>query len=76
MSQQNILESAKQGNPNAIAVLINRNLQQKGIAAKVSRKDSCLRIMLESSKVPNQSNLVEFVCNGIKKLEVAGIDTL
>lgn len=76
MSQQNVLESAKQGDPNAIAVLINRNLQQKGIAAKVSRKDACLRIMLESSEVPNQSNLVELVCNGIKKLEVVGIDTL
>lgn len=76
MSQQNVLESAKQGNPNAIAVLINRNLQQKGIVAKVSRKDSCLRIMLESSAVLNQSSLVEFVCNGIKKLEVVGIETL
>lgn len=76
MSQQNVLESAKQGNPNAIAVLMNRNLQQKGIVAKVSRKDSCLRIMLESSEVLNQSSLVEFVCNGIKKLEVVGVDTL
>lgn len=76
MSQQNVLESAKQGNPNAIAALINRNLQQKGIVAKVSRKDSCLRIMLEASEVPNQSSLVEFVRNGIKKLEVVGVDTL
>lgn len=76
MSQQNVLESAKQGNPNAIAALINRNLQQKGIAAKVSRKDACLRIMLESSDVPNQSPLVEFIGDGIKKLQVVGIDTL
>ena len=76
MSQQNVLESAKQGNPNAIAVLINRNLQQKGIVAKVSRKDSCLRIMLESSEVPNQLGLVEFVYNGIRKLEIVDIETL
>lgn len=76
MSQQNVLEAAKQGNPNAIAALINRNLQQKGIVAKVSRKDSCLRIMLESREVPNQSSLVKFVCNGIKKIEVDGIETL
>lgn len=76
MSQQHVLESAKQGNPSAIAILINQNLQQKGISAKVSRKDTCLRIMLESSEVPNQSNLVEFIFNGIKKLEMTGIDTL
>lgn len=76
MSQQNILEAAKQGNPNAIAVLINRNLQRKGIVAKVNRKDSCLRVMLESSEVPNQLSLVEFVRNGVKKLEVVGIDKL
>ena len=76
MSQQNILESAKQGNPDAIAILINRTLQSKGITAKVSRKNTCLRIMLESSEAPNQSSLVELIFNGIRKLDVVGVDTL
>jgi len=76
MSQQNPLELAKQGDSNAIAALINRNLKPKGITAKVSRKDDCLRVMLESAKVPNQDSLVEFIRSGVLKLEVAGINTL
>ena len=76
MSPQNVLELAKQGNTNAIAALINQTLQQRGITAKVSKNNSCLRIMLESSEIPNQTSLVKFVSNGIKKLEVTGIDTL
>lgn len=76
MSQQNLLELAKQGNPNAIAALMNRNLRSKGITAKVSRKDDCLRVILESSDVLNQGSLVEFVRNGVLNLKIAGINTL
>ncbi len=76
MSQQNPLELAKQGNPNAIAALINRNLNPKGVTAKVSRKDNCLRVMLESAEVPNQNSMVEFIRSGILKLRVAEINTL
>jgi len=76
MSQQNPLELAKQGNPNAIAALINRNLKPKGVTAKVSRKDDCLRVMIESNEVPNQDSLVEFIRSGVLKLDVSGINTL
>lgn len=76
MSQQNPLELAKQGNPNAIAALINRNLKPRGVTAKVSRKDDCLRIMLESNGVPNQDSLVGFIRSGVLKLGVSGINTL
>ena len=53
-----VQQAAKQGNPQAIAILLNRQLQPKGITAKVSVKDSCLRIMLEAANVPNQKALV------------------
>ena len=76
MPQQSPLELAKQGNPNAIAVLINRNVKPKGITAKVSRKDDCLRVMLESNQVPNQDNLSEFIRNAILKLGIAELNTL
>ncbi|BAZ03806.1 hypothetical protein NIES3974_04360 [Calothrix sp. NIES-3974] len=36
MSQPRILELAKQGNAQAIAYLINQQLQPKGITAKVT----------------------------------------
>jgi len=76
MSQQNPLELAKQGNPSAIAALINRNLKPKGVTAKVSRKDDCLRVMLEANEVPNQDSLVELIRSGVLKLNVSGINTL
>lgn len=61
MAQQNDLELAKQGNPHAIAALMNRQLQPKGITAKATLKDGCLQIMLESTQVPDQQALVSFM---------------
>ncbi|WP_242063438.1 hypothetical protein [Nostoc sp. FACHB-892] len=41
MTQPNLLELAKQGDAQAIASLMNRQLQPKGITAKVALKDAC-----------------------------------
>jgi hypothetical protein len=76
MSQQNPLELAKQGNPSAIAALINRNLKPKGVTAKVSRNGRCLKVILESNKVLNHESLIEFIHRGILKLEIDEIDIL
>jgi hypothetical protein len=76
MSQQSVLDLAKQGNPSAIAALINRSLQPKGITARVSRKDCCLRITLEALTIPNQAGAIGWISNGIVRLKIAGIDTL
>jgi len=59
----NTLQLAKQGDPKAIASLINRQLQPKGITAKASLKDGFLQIMLESASVPKQQVMV----TGIRK---------
>lgn len=61
MTQANILELAKQGDVKAIAALMNRQLQPKGITAKVAMNDSCLQIMLESDQLPDQQTLVAWV---------------
>ena len=76
MSEQNVLELAKNGNANAISALMNRSLKQRGITAKAIRKDDSLRIMLEANEVPNQSKLVEFVSHGIRNLKVVGINRI
>lgn len=68
MSQPNLVELAKQGNVQAIASLMNRQLQIKGITAKVALKDACLQVMLESNQVPDQQALVGFVRKGITGL--------
>ncbi|CDN11749.1 MAG: hypothetical protein HRU34_13895 [Richelia sp.] len=46
-SEPNIVELARQGNPKAIASLINRQLNPKGISVKTNLKDTCLQIFLE-----------------------------
>lgn len=70
----NILELAKQGDAQAIASLMNRQLQPKGITAKVALKDACLQVMLESDQVPNQQALVAFVRKGITGLGAVSIE--
>jgi hypothetical protein len=72
-NQPSLLELAKQGNAKAIAALMNRQLQPKGITAKVAVKDGYLQIMLESVQVPNQQALVAFVHKGITGLGAASI---
>ena len=69
-SQASILEKAKRGEPQAIATLLNRNLQAKGITAKTSVKNGCFWIMLEAAKTPPQKQLVEFIRQAFTKLEV------
>lgn len=45
MTEPSILELARQGDANAIATLMNRQLQSKDITAKVVLKDSCLQVI-------------------------------
>lgn len=68
MTQQNLLQLAKQGNADAIATLINRHLQAKGITAKAVLKDKCLQVMLEAAHPPSQKILVPFLQKGITSL--------
>lgn len=76
----NLLDLAKQGNAQAIAALINRQLQPKGITVKAALKDDCLQVTAESAQVPNQQAFVEFIRKGltnispksIKRVEIHG----
>ncbi|MEH1865108.1 MAG: hypothetical protein V7K69_08865 [Nostoc sp.] len=74
MTQPNFLELAKQGDAQAIASLLNRQLQPKGITAKIALKDGCLQVMLESAQVPNQQALVAFIRKDITSLGAASIE--
>lgn len=69
----NILELAKQGDPQAIAALMNRHLQPKDITAKVTLKDEYLQVILESAQVPNQQDWMAFIRQGITNLSSASI---
>ena len=73
MTQQNIIELAKQGNPKAIEVLINSSLQSKGITAKATFKDGFLQVLLESTQVPDKQTLVAFIRKGVTSLGFTSI---
>ena len=73
-SKSNITSLAKQGNPNAIAALMNQSLQPKGITAKVALKDGCLQVMLESTQVPSQTSLVAFIKKGVTSLGILSVE--
>ncbi|MBW4687411.1 MAG: hypothetical protein KME40_20440 [Komarekiella atlantica HA4396-MV6] len=74
MTQPNTLELAKQGDTQAIASLMNRHLQPKGITATVALQDACLQVMLESAQLMNQQALITFVHKGITGLGAASIE--
>lgn len=71
-----VLQQARQGNPEAIAALMNRHLEAKGILARVSQQGSALQVVLESGQVPNQAELVAYVSKGITGLELTAIRLL
>ncbi|NJL36537.1 MAG: hypothetical protein HC899_07040 [Leptolyngbyaceae cyanobacterium SM1_4_3] len=68
-AQPNLLELAKQGDTKAIATLMNNRLQPDGITTKVSLKDGCLHIVLESVKVPKHQ-VILLIQEEAKRLEL------
>lgn len=71
--QPNLQQLAKQGNPKAIAAMLNRSLQAKGITAKASVKNGCLQIMLEAAEVPPKQPYVDSLRKGLTNLMPAAI---
>lgn len=76
MTKTDILELAKQGSPKAIAALIDRSLQPKGITAKVALIEGCLHVLLEADKVPNQKVLANFIYQGTLELRAESIQSV
>ncbi|HEY9809455.1 MAG TPA: hypothetical protein V6D13_08935 [Halomicronema sp.] len=72
----NPLELAKQGDPNAIAALLNRTLQPKGITATAEQQGGFLHVILHSTQVAPHKQIVEFIQQGMNKLESPVIHTV
>ncbi|WP_020479978.1 hypothetical protein [Nodosilinea nodulosa] len=72
----NVLQLARQGNPDAIAALMNRHLEAQGITAHVVQQENTLQVNLESAQIPNQADLVAYVKKGITGLELAAVHHL
>ena len=72
----NVLQLARQGNPDAIAALMNRHLEAQGITAHVMQQESTLQVDLEGAQIHNQADLVAYVKKGITGLELAAVNRL
>lgn len=73
MAEHSIVQSAKQGDPAAIAYLITHSLQNYGITARANRQGLCLKLLLEAEQVPYQSTMVKLVTQGMQKLNVESL---
>ncbi|MDX2097042.1 MAG: hypothetical protein SFW36_04635, partial [Leptolyngbyaceae cyanobacterium bins.59] len=76
MTQQSLLEQAKQGNVQAINVLLNRVFQLNGITAKTTIQDGCLHLLLESAQVPNKQTLVPAIRGAMLNLGVESVEQI
>ncbi|WP_414529659.1 hypothetical protein [Nodularia chucula] len=75
MTYPNIIELAKQGDTDAIAHFLNQSLNFPDIP-KVSIKQGCLKVVLESATVPQQAELLPIIITEITYLNLASIKTV
>ncbi|PZV17572.1 MAG: hypothetical protein DCF22_03430 [Leptolyngbya sp.] len=73
VTQSQLLNLAKQGNPQAIAALMNSVLEPKGVTTTAQLTDDYLLIMVQSEKLLNQAAIVSFIRSGIGSLAAASI---
>lgn len=76
LQQPNLTALAKQGDLNAIAALMNRALQPRGIIVKVAHQNGHLRVLLEGQTVPDQTILAPYIRKGIVALQIPELHTL
>lgn len=84
MTQNPLVEQAKQGNVNAIASLMNRLLKSQAMLANVEREGDRLEILIESDlrslddevRIPNRQVLVGMLKKWFITLEVKNVSTI
>jgi len=76
MTQSDLVRQAKQGNPGAIATLLNRSLQARGIIATAQLQDNCLTLELTAAQPIGQQATVAFLQQGLTRLQPAHINSV
>jgi len=84
MTQNSLVEQAKQGNVNAIASLMNRLLKSQAMLANVEREGDRLEILIESDlrslddemRIPNRQVLVGMLKKWFVTLEVKNVSII
>ncbi len=76
MIQPTIEQLAKQGDTNAIAALLNRSFQPKGVTAKAAIKNDSLNIVVEAAETPNKQEAVAIIRDVMAPLLMETVDTV
>ena len=76
MTPTNLLELCRNGDPGAIATLLNRGLQGKNATASADWQGERLNIRLNSDALLDQTGLLEFVRRTMNTLQVEAVETL
>lgn len=69
MSQQDILNLAKEGDARAIAFLIGQALQSFGVTAKASLENDSLHLLLEAAQLPAEEACLRVAIKGLQRLQ-------
>lgn len=76
MTQSSLFELARNGNPQAIASLMNQVLEPKGVVAKTQLEGNCLHILFTSDHSLSQTAIASFVQNGLNALGTKSFQTV
>lgn len=76
MASSEVLSLAKQGDPAAIAALMNQVTQPLGILVRVKYQDNCLHLLFEGEPAPEQHIAVSFVRSSLNILKLHSLKTI
>ncbi|NJM56647.1 MAG: hypothetical protein HC857_03345 [Synechococcales cyanobacterium RU_4_20] len=75
MTSSAVIRLAQEGDAQAITMLINQQLNPRGITAQSTVQGDCLHILLESPKTPPQEILVQYLREALTRLAAESIQS-
>jgi len=71
--QLSLSAAAKQGDPQALAALLNKSLAAQGVAVKAMRQGDRLHLLLEAASLPPRDALLRFLKQSLTQLQPEAI---
>ena len=71
-----LLAQAKQGNPEAIAILLNKKLHPRGFTIQVSRHDTTLDLVLTGQTIPQKAKAMPYLQRAFNRLDHLPFETV
>ncbi len=74
VNEQKILQLARQGNLQAVAVILNRHLIAEGVHIKVKANHRCLQVLLKAPEGANQTSVLQIIERQMADLRTNAFD--